>query len=120
MFNRSYKYELVCLEERRLQKLREKCQRERTILEDVFRTAQKKEHAESHPPMSVVKCDKQPPFWWQDCGKKDRIEENTTHSSLPGTLEGAAIPPPGRWAKEPCLTAVIVDDPCRRKHEMQQ
>ncbi|ENN75523.1 hypothetical protein D910_10302 [Dendroctonus ponderosae] len=118
VFNRSYKYELVCLEEQRLQKLREKCQREQSALEESFRTAQKKEHAESHPPMKVVKCVKQPPFWWQDCGNMGDLKENAANFNLPLSLEAPANRHPGRWAKEPCLTAVVVDDPCRRKHEM--
>ncbi|XP_050295120.1 uncharacterized protein LOC126735208 [Anthonomus grandis grandis] len=112
VFNRSYKYELVCLEESRLQKLRNKCEKEENISEALFKSVEKKEHEESHPPMKVLDCKAVPPFWWKTVDEQTQV---TPAIPVPETVQTFS----GRWAQEPCLTAVVVDDPCRRKFDMQ-
>ncbi|CAG9763278.1 unnamed protein product [Ceutorhynchus assimilis] len=109
VFNRSYQYELVCIEARRLEKVREKCEREQA-LSDV---AEQKEYEESHRPMKMLPCKAQPPFWWKQVVKEP---QPTTTTIEPESRKPTASK---RWAKQPCLTHTVVDDPCRRRWDMQ-
>ncbi|KAF7268949.1 hypothetical protein GWI33_017978 [Rhynchophorus ferrugineus] len=116
VFNRSYKYELVCLEEARLQKVRDKCEREETEWRNKNQLIENRVQEEKNPPMKVKECEHSPPFWWAE-GRDPKTTEESKVPSRPDDEIGTAAFC-GRWAEEPCLTAVVVDDPCRRKLDM--
>ncbi|XP_030752834.1 uncharacterized protein LOC115879918 [Sitophilus oryzae] len=115
VFNRSYKYELVCLEEARLQKLRDKYEREQAEWENKCQLIENKLHEKKHPPMKVKKCEHDKPFWWSGNNVAKKYKEDLNEEPK---NEDDSKPFSGRWAEEPCLTAVVVDDPCRRKFDM--
>ncbi|KAL1518274.1 hypothetical protein ABEB36_001919 [Hypothenemus hampei] len=117
IFNRSHKYELVYLEERRLEKLRRKCQEEFLRAAQAFKTIRGKEQLRNHSPMMVLDCETHPPFWWKT---NEDPHEGVIASPIP--TKSALVEERGfsqRWASEPCLSAIVVDDPCRRKYKMQ-
>lgn len=115
VFNRSYKYELVCLEERRLQKLRKKCMLEYNQSQ-LLKTPLKLEEVPHHQ-VDDLDCKAKPPFWW----RKNQTDEWSSYkpNDVLSQTETSIGDGATRWAAEPCLTAVVVDDPCRRKYDMQ-
>lgn len=71
---------------------------------------------EGVPHHQDLDCKAKPPFWWRknqtDGWSSYNPEDVLSQTETSG--DGVA-----RWAAEPCLTAVVVDDPCRRKYDMQ-
>ncbi|KAG5896768.1 hypothetical protein JTB14_008344 [Gonioctena quinquepunctata] len=122
VFNRSYQFELDCLEAARLYKLRTKSKREDAAFENGFQRLVTKQKAKEKPAIQVKSCKEEPPFWWMN-GKVENegvedMEQSETDKSVDivatTTYRSAYV----RWQDQPNLTAVVQDDPCRRKHDM--
>ncbi|CAH1372026.1 hypothetical protein MTP99_013519 [Tenebrio molitor] len=115
VFYRSFKYELDCMEHRRLRKLQKKMEREENE-EHVKNKIIEEKNTRNVDTMGVQPCKQSSPFWW----KKDTGEENieTKIEIAKSTESHAEDKACLRWQEEPCLTEYAKMDPCRRRLDM--
>ncbi|XP_074028275.1 uncharacterized protein [Leptinotarsa decemlineata] len=122
VFNRSYQFELDCIEAARLEKLRVKCEREDADFENSFQRLVTNQKAKEKPAIQVKTCKEEPPFWWKksniegECDVVEQPKTETFSDDLVGTTSYRSSYV--RWQEEPNLTAFVQDDPCRRKRDM--
>ncbi|XP_072400032.1 uncharacterized protein [Diabrotica undecimpunctata] len=112
IFNRSYQFELDCIEAERLEKRRVKNETDAAEFEGSFQRLVKKQVEKESPPIPLVPCKIEPPFWWPKTPQPD--EE---------IIEPVKITPVytrshARWIEEPNLTAFVQDNLCQRKKDM--
>lgn len=102
----------------RLEKLRQKCQREYESFEGTFAKLVYKQRQKEKPTIRVAPCKAEAPFWWKaEDRKKDSVgSEPTTEEQRHETPTDKTCT--GRWIEEPNLAGIVKDDPCRRKYEI--
>lgn len=114
VFYRSFKYELDCLEESRLDKLYRKMEREE-IEENEKNKIIEEKSSRNVDNLGVKTCKDYKPFWWKDKNEQtcnDTFMERKASEGV--SYEFTDL----RWQEEPNLTEFKYVDPCKRQREM--
>lgn len=117
IFNRPYRYELDCLEEKRLEKLREKCMRDESDFIKINQTpnALNEEADQSNT------CGNKAPFWWNQEQTRPKehtllnLEDRNTTPLVSSQAEQENL----RWQEEQNIVQITAfKDPCVRREEL--
>lgn len=143
IFPRSFKYEIDCIEEKRLEKLYAKMAKEESEKMKKDRLCEEKKIAEKKPSIEVLPCKLKPPFWWsfdgvhEERGNFDQMESR--NCNVKRQFEGSKkfvdgkkleIEKPKkiaksmfdsevylRWQEKPKLWSTL-QDPCDKRKDM--
>lgn len=98
------------MDDLRLEKLHKKNIFDEKVFEYHYRKLLEKENAKRPPAIYIRPCKEEPPFWWP-LPPDQKVEKKEFKIDL------EAKEPP-RYFEEPNLTAIVRDDPCKRKKDM--
>ncbi|KAJ8934989.1 hypothetical protein NQ314_013076 [Rhamnusium bicolor] len=121
IFNRPYMYELDCTEVARLDKLRDKCERENADFENSFEKLLHAQKEREKPTIVVKSCKEGPPGWWKADMKQIETKKGLQILSKANVRNAVTVTRKDscpRWQEEPNLAGLVQDDPCRRKYDM--
>lgn len=114
VFQRSYKYELDCMENARLQKLWRKVQREEEIDRQKL-----KAHGDASvsDKEKIVGCQMLPPFWWKKSEGDSKICSDSKEISIQpskSVYQASYL----RWQEKPNPMQTGHDDFCKRRNDL--
>ncbi|XP_044253338.1 uncharacterized protein LOC123004234 isoform X2 [Tribolium madens] len=116
VFYRSFKYELECMEERRLRKLDDKMEREEKEENEKNKIIEEKHIRNANVMMGVKTCKDIKPFWWKDKNDKKDLNQKINLRRQGESFNDES--PTLRWQEEPSLTEYLKTDPCKRRFDM--
>lgn len=123
VFNRSYKYELDCIEDVRQEKIKARSLHDQDQFEQAFEGLEDLHKQMQKPPLVVDTCEIEPPFWWRDLSgfemTQDVLPTKAADENLTKIDETTYQTSYIHWQEPPNLTGYVQDDPCKRKREMR-
>lgn len=121
VFNRSYKYELDCIEAVRREKIKAKSLHDQTVFEQDFQELENLHKQMQKTSLVVDACEIEPPFWWRDFSQSEKTDNEISLKLEDETKLGETTYQKSyaHWQEPPNLTGYVQDDPCKRKREMR-
>lgn len=121
MFYRPFYFEFECQDNRRLQKLKKKMEREEYEFETPYNIRVEKKIAREKPKLEVQKCILGPPMWWkgeENEEKNSKVLKESDDDSAEAVVEPAVVRT--NWQEAPRYDISNSDvDPCERMLDMQ-